>query len=119
MGRILNISVSKHFFSLNFQCIFYWDINGFLSINRFIAVSESIYLRMMISLLCIMVFSVTLQVSNGGCMDPKTPQPDECRPTDKPNERFVDPHNEFRSQVKPSAADMENVVSWTVLLKEI
>ena len=44
-------------------------------------------------------------------MDPKTPQPDECRPTDKPNERFVDPHNEFRSQVKPSAADMENVVS--------
>ena len=69
---------------------------------------------MMTSLLCIIVFSVTLQVSNGARMGPKTPQPGDfrqCRLSDKLKEQFVDLHNEFRSQVKPSAADMEYVVS--------
>ena len=70
--------------------------------------------HMMTSLLCIIVFSVTLQVSNGARMGPKTPQPGDfrqCRLSDKLKEQFVDLHNEFRSQVKPSAADMEYVVS--------
>nr|XP_058964222.1 protein draper-like [Pocillopora verrucosa]XP_058964229.1 protein draper-like [Pocillopora verrucosa]XP_058964237.1 protein draper-like [Pocillopora verrucosa] len=68
---------------------------------------------MMTSLLCIIVFSVTLQVSNGARMGPKTPQPGDfrqCRLSNKLKEQFVDLHNEFRSQVKPSAADMEYVV---------
>ena len=71
-------------------------------------------LHMMTSLLCIIVFSVNLQVSNGARMGPKTPQPGDfrqCRLSYKLKEQFVDLHNEFRSQVKPSAADMEYVVS--------
>ena len=42
MGRILIISVSQRCLSFKFQCIFQWEINGFLSINRFTAVRESI-----------------------------------------------------------------------------
>ena len=73
---------------------------------------------MMMSLLCIFVSFVTIQVNTGSRVGPTTPRPSDftqCRLNDKLKEQFVDFHNEFRGQVQPSAADMEYLVSYTPL----